>query len=232
MRQRITAIAAMVLSANGWAAAASPNTKPIEAAAHGAYVAAINSNDIETLMADLTVGGGWAFERYTYKSKDVDKKTGAVTTDQGKGINAFRRGTDGKWRVGHRRMEFRYSDREMTVYLAGAAWAGATCLILVAAFGTGVLTAGAGLSASAGGRRLFGRSPRALVGSGLRIYVVDGVVVGERIADPSAAGVAVSHVTVSVIDSAIKAHRRTPMPRMKDKDRAGRAPIRGGPKKS
>ena len=30
---------------------------------------------------------------------DVDKKTGAVTTDKGKGINIFRRGTDGKWRV-------------------------------------------------------------------------------------------------------------------------------------
>ena len=106
-----------------------------------AYVAAINSNDTETLMADLTddivyqapsepeivgkdavrkwvagyfdayrttwektsigitVIGDWAFERYEYKSTDVDKKTGAVTTDKGKGINIFRRGTDGKWRV-------------------------------------------------------------------------------------------------------------------------------------
>jgi ketosteroid isomerase-like protein len=47
----------------------------------------------------FTVIGDWAFERYIYKSKDVDKKTGAVTTDQGKGINIFRRGADGKWRV-------------------------------------------------------------------------------------------------------------------------------------
>jgi len=43
--------------------------------------------------------GEWAFERYKYKSTDADKKTGAVTTDHGKGINIYRRGVDGKWRV-------------------------------------------------------------------------------------------------------------------------------------
>ena len=43
--------------------------------------------------------GDWAFERYSYKSTDVDKKTGAVLIDQGKGINIFRHGPDGKWRV-------------------------------------------------------------------------------------------------------------------------------------
>lgn len=140
--QRIAVIAALAVSASAWSADAFPTkAKSIEMAAHGAYVAAINSNDTETLMADLTddivyqapnereiigkdavrkwvaeyfaayrtrwektsigftVIGDWAFERYTYKSKDVEKKTGAVTTDQGKGINIFRRGTDGKWRV-------------------------------------------------------------------------------------------------------------------------------------
>ena len=113
----------------------------IERAAHGGYVAAINSNDLATLMADLTddivyqapgapemvgkaavkawaagyfgayrthwektsigftVRGDWAFERYTYRSSDTDRKTGIVTTDVGKGINIFRRGADGKWRV-------------------------------------------------------------------------------------------------------------------------------------
>ena len=117
------------------------DAKAVEEAAHGGYVEAINSNDVDTLMADLTddivyqapgaseiigkaavrswaasyfgayrtkwektsmgftVSGDWAFERYTYKSTDTDKKTGAVTTDVGKGINIFRRGTDGKWRV-------------------------------------------------------------------------------------------------------------------------------------
>ena len=107
----------------------------------GGYVAAINSNNVDTLMDMLTddivyqapgapevvgkkavrqwvadyfgayhtewqktsigftVNGDWAFERYTYVSSDTDKKTGAVTADIGKGINVYRRGADGKWRV-------------------------------------------------------------------------------------------------------------------------------------
>lgn len=117
------------------------DTAAIEKEAHGGYVGAINSNDVDALMAQLTddvvyqapgapevvgkaavrewiagyfgayttkwektsigftVSGDWAFERYTYKSTDTDRKTGAVTTDIGKGINVFRRGSDGKWRV-------------------------------------------------------------------------------------------------------------------------------------
>lgn len=122
-------------------AAAPVDTAAIERAAHGGYVAAINSNNVDTLMESLTddvvyqapgapevvgktavrewvagyfgayrtnwektsigftVTGDWAFERYTYKSTDTDRKTGAVTTDVGKGINVYRRGEDGKWRV-------------------------------------------------------------------------------------------------------------------------------------
>src|SRR4051812_24126179 len=117
------------------------DVRAIETAAHENYVAAINSNKVDTLMSDLTddivyqapgipelvgkvavrpwaasyfgayqtrwektsigftVSGDWAFERYTYRSTDTDNKTGAVTTDVGKGINIFRRGADGKWRV-------------------------------------------------------------------------------------------------------------------------------------
>jgi ketosteroid isomerase-like protein len=117
------------------------DSKSIEQAAHDTYVTAINSNDVDTLLADLTddvvyqspgepeivgkaavrkwlteyfsatrthwektsigfvVTGDWAFERYRYQSRDIDKKTGAVTTDTGKGINIFRRGSDGRWRV-------------------------------------------------------------------------------------------------------------------------------------
>jgi ketosteroid isomerase-like protein len=120
---------------------AQETTDAIEKAAHEGYVNAINSNDVDVLMADLTddivlqapgapevigkaavrdwvagyfgafktkwektsigftVSGDWAFERYTYKSTDTDRKTGKVTTDAGKGINIFRRGADGKWRV-------------------------------------------------------------------------------------------------------------------------------------
>jgi len=53
----------------------------------------------EKTSIGFTVSGDWAFERYTYKSTDTDRKTGAVTSDTGKGINIFRRGADGKWRV-------------------------------------------------------------------------------------------------------------------------------------
>ena len=45
------------------------------------------------------MAGDTAFERYSYKSTDTDRKTGQVTTDTGKGINVFRKGQDGKWRV-------------------------------------------------------------------------------------------------------------------------------------
>jgi ketosteroid isomerase-like protein len=123
------------------AALAGPASPSVESAAHGAYVSAINSNDVDTLMSDLTddivyqapgepeivgkaavrkwagayfgayrthwektsigftVSGDWAFERYTYKSTDTDKKSGKASTDVGKGINVFHRGADGKWRV-------------------------------------------------------------------------------------------------------------------------------------
>jgi ketosteroid isomerase-like protein len=47
----------------------------------------------------FTVSGDWAFERYTYRSTDTDRKSGAVSTDSGKGINIFHRGRDGRWRV-------------------------------------------------------------------------------------------------------------------------------------
>jgi ketosteroid isomerase-like protein len=135
-------IATLVLTATlcGLATAAT-DTKAVEAAAHDAYVNAINSNDVDTLMAGMTddivyqspnepeivgkaevrawvskyfeltrthwkktsigftVNGDWAFERYTYESTDTDKKTSVVTHDTGKGINIFRRGGDGRWRV-------------------------------------------------------------------------------------------------------------------------------------
>lgn len=122
-------------------AAAPVDVAAVEEAAHGSYVAAINSNDAEKLKSVLTedvvyqapgapemvgkaavgewiagyfaayqakwektshgftVSGDWAFERYTYKSIDTDRKTGAVTTDVGKGINIYHKDADGQWRV-------------------------------------------------------------------------------------------------------------------------------------
>jgi ketosteroid isomerase-like protein len=118
-----------------------PDPKAVEAEAHGGYVAAINSNDVDRILAmmtetivyqaphepeirgkaalrqwlsgyvgayrtqwektpaDFTISGDWAFERYTYKSTNTDKKTGVVSTDVGKGINIFHREPDGHWKV-------------------------------------------------------------------------------------------------------------------------------------
>lgn len=105
------------------------------------YVAAINSNDLDSFMAMVTedvafqaphgpevtgsdavrewvggyygafdtkwektslsfdVNGDIAVERYAYKSTDTLKETGDVYTDEGKGINVYKKSEDGKWRV-------------------------------------------------------------------------------------------------------------------------------------
>ena len=114
--------------------------------AHVAYLAAINSNDIDKFQMTITddivyvapnlpeiVGkaavNAWvsdyfaayrtvwvkeslefvvesdlAYERYSYKSVDTPRADGPaagtpVVTDTGTGINIYRRGTDGVWRV-------------------------------------------------------------------------------------------------------------------------------------
>jgi ketosteroid isomerase-like protein len=142
-RRIATACTALSMTLAGAAEAGKPAAGPtaIEAAAHGAYLAAINSNDLDTLLADLTddivyqspgepeiigkaalrtwaaayiaayrfkwektsigftVSGDWAFERYAYKATNTDRKTGEVSTDEGKGINIFHHDKDGRWRV-------------------------------------------------------------------------------------------------------------------------------------
>lgn len=109
--------------------------------AHDAYVAAINSNDLETFLAMLTddvvfmapnaprlvgkdavrewaapyleayqihwekttlefiVLGDWAIEQYAYEEHDTPRGAWPVLRDTGKGINIYRRGADGAWRV-------------------------------------------------------------------------------------------------------------------------------------
>jgi hypothetical protein len=54
---------------------------------------------VEKTSIGFTVSGDWAFERYTYKSRDTDRKTGAVSTDAGKGINIFNHDADSRRRV-------------------------------------------------------------------------------------------------------------------------------------
>jgi ketosteroid isomerase-like protein len=63
-----------------------------------AYLDAYRTHWEKTAIG-FTVNGDRAFERYTYKSSDTDRKSGAVSTDEGKGVNIFCRGTDERWRV-------------------------------------------------------------------------------------------------------------------------------------
>jgi len=62
------------------------------------YFGAYQTKWVKTSIG-FTVSGDWAFERYTYASTDTDRKTGAVTTDKGKGINIYHHDADGRWRV-------------------------------------------------------------------------------------------------------------------------------------
>lgn len=48
---------------------------------------------------EFVVAGDWAYERYAYKSSDTPRDGSAPVTDTGKGINIYRRGADGKWRI-------------------------------------------------------------------------------------------------------------------------------------
>ena len=48
---------------------------------------------------ELSVQGDLAYEWYTYQVTDTARDGGAVTTDSGNGVNIFRPGADGTWRV-------------------------------------------------------------------------------------------------------------------------------------
>lgn len=62
------------------------------------YFGAYQTNWEKTSLG-FTVAGDTAYERYTYQATDTDRKTGQVTASTGKGVNVFRKGQDGKWRV-------------------------------------------------------------------------------------------------------------------------------------
>lgn len=137
-----TKIGTLAAAAIGVSGAVSAETAQ-EAAhrAHDTYLAAINSNDLDTFLTAVTddivfiapnspvmvgkaevgpwvggyfeavetkwektsvefvVSGDWAFERYTYKSVDTPRADGEAYTDTGNGINIYRLGDDGVWRV-------------------------------------------------------------------------------------------------------------------------------------
>lgn len=138
-------IASLAIAATAFLATAESSlaTSPEDGArkAHKAYLAAINSNDLDRFLATVTddivfiapnspviegkaqvapwvggyfeavetawektsvefvVSGDWAFERYTYKVIDTPRDGGAAYFDTGSGINIYRLGEDGIWRV-------------------------------------------------------------------------------------------------------------------------------------
>lgn len=136
----LTAAALVLTLATSTASAASPAEQAARQA-HDAYLAAINSNDLETFLTTVTddivfiapnsevmvgkdevgpwvrgyfgafetnwkktslefvVAGEWAFERYTYTAVDTPRAGGEAYTDTGNGINIYRLGRDGIWRV-------------------------------------------------------------------------------------------------------------------------------------
>jgi ketosteroid isomerase-like protein len=131
---------AVAVAMTGAAFAATPQEEAAHRA-HDAYLAAINSNDLDTFLNTVTddivfiapnspvmvgkaevgpwvggyfgafettwektsvefvVSGDWAFERYTYKAVDTPRGGGEAYTDTGNGINIYRLGADGVWRV-------------------------------------------------------------------------------------------------------------------------------------
>jgi uncharacterized protein (TIGR02246 family) len=53
----------------------------------------------EKTSLEIVVAGDWAFERYAYKATDTPHGGGEPLIDTGNGINIYRVGDDGLWRV-------------------------------------------------------------------------------------------------------------------------------------
>src|SRR3954452_10149955 len=65
----------------------------------GQYFAAFDSKWVKTSV-EFVVRDDLAYEWYTYHSTDTPRGgAGDVATDTGNGINIYRRGDDGTWRV-------------------------------------------------------------------------------------------------------------------------------------
>ncbi len=140
MKTSTLTAAATAMAIGGASSAETPQEKAVHQA-HDAYLAAINSNDLDTFLDAVTedivfiapnspvmvgkaevgpwvggyfeavatkwektsvefvVSGDWAFERYTYIAVDTPRGGGEAYTDTGNGINIYRLGDDGIWRV-------------------------------------------------------------------------------------------------------------------------------------
>ena len=62
------------------------------------YFGAFETKWVKTSV-EFVVQGDLAYEWYTYQATDTPRNGGRVITDSGNGINIYRRGGDGTWRV-------------------------------------------------------------------------------------------------------------------------------------
>lgn len=62
------------------------------------YFRAVSSKWVKTTV-ELVVTDDLAYEWYTFVATDTPRDGGETTTDTGNGINIYRRGDDGVWRV-------------------------------------------------------------------------------------------------------------------------------------
>ena len=72
--------------------------KPAVSAWAGAYFDAVDSRWYKTPL-EVMSNGDWAWERYSYAVTHVLRSGGVMTLETGHGINLYRQGTDGSWRV-------------------------------------------------------------------------------------------------------------------------------------
>src|SRR5262245_60106308 len=68
--------------------------------------------------------------------------------------------------------------------------------------------------------------------NGVGVYSGDGRVVTESVADPFAAIVTASVITISIVNSAVEPDRRAPVPLIKDVAATTIGPVTGRPEKS
>ena len=62
------------------------------------YFEAVETSWQKTTL-EFVVKGDWAYERYAYKVTDTPRAGGDAYSDTGNGVNIYRRGKDGVWRV-------------------------------------------------------------------------------------------------------------------------------------
>ncbi len=140
MRNANLAAMATVMALSTLAAAASARDETAYGA-HDRYLAAINANDPDAVLASVTddvvlvapntpvmvgkaavgpwvrgyfdavgttwqqrsvefvVTGDWAFERYSYRAVDTPHEGGPRLVETGNGLNIYKAGPDGVWRV-------------------------------------------------------------------------------------------------------------------------------------